>query len=259
MAANWTMRGLRMVSLCLLLYGVNAPAAEPIDTDGPDFVESSEVVPKGRFQYELDVTSVKHRRAPPDGPTVATPLLLKYGFAENWELRIQSEGYLKQGTQSGRGDTAIGVKWHSHDRQATTGAPAVSWILHLDTPTGTTTFKGHGVRPNLRSVITWDLPYELALGLMPGVVYDAREDGHRYPSAIFGVVLNKRITEQFRAFIELSAPQIARSTNGGTLASWDVGAAYLATHDTQIGFRAGVGANRNSPKNYILFEIAQRF
>ena len=242
-----------------LLLGSAAFAAEPIDTDGPDFVESSEVVPRGRFQYELDVSAFKPRRSPPDSPGKATTLLLKYGLIENFELRIQSDGYVQQGAQSGRGDTAFGIKWHSQDRDAAAGKPAVSWILHFDTATGTRAFQGHGTRPNLRSVITWDLPHDLALGLMPGIRYDARTDGHRYPSAIFGAVLNKRITGKFRAFIEMSATQIARASNGGVLASWDVGVAYLVTPDTQIGARAGLGANQNSPKNYVLFELAQRF
>lgn len=38
-------------------------AAEPIDADGPDFVESSEVIGKGRFQYEADMMLVQDYRA----------------------------------------------------------------------------------------------------------------------------------------------------------------------------------------------------
>ena len=181
--------------LGLTLDSVATHAIDAIDTDGPDFVESSEVVPKGRFQYELDVTSVKNRRSKAESPATATPLLLKYGFMENLELRIQSEGYLQQDGQSGRGDTALGLKWQSHDRNAATGAPAVSWIVHSDTPTGSDRFRGNGTRPNLRLVLTWTLPQDFALGLMPGIGYEEHEDGHHYASAIFGAVLNKRITD----------------------------------------------------------------
>ena len=78
-------------------------------------------------------------------------------------------------------------------------------------------------------------------------------------SAILGAVLNKRVTDQFRVFIEMSAPQISRERDGGVLANWDLGAAYLITNDTQIGVRTGVAANRNTPSNYMLFELAQRF
>jgi len=166
--------GVRIGSFCaLLLFALPARALEPIDTDGPDFVESSEVVPKGHFQYEVDLTSVRNRRSATHRTTISTPTLLKYGAADKVELRIAPEGYVR------------------------------------DTPSGARQFKGSGIRPSLRSVITWDLPQDLALGLMPGIKYDSGEDGHRFTSAIFGAVLNKRFSDRIRAFVELSASQIA--------------------------------------------------
>ena len=242
-----------------LLLARPAHAADPIDTDGPDFVESSEVVPKGRFQYEVDFTSTRNRRTPAEGPTTSTPALLKYGFADNLELRIAPDGYLRRDGAAGAGDTAIGLKWHTQDRDAAAGIPAVSWILHVDAPTGARAFRGEGLRPSLRSVITWDLPRDFALGVMPGVKYDARVDGHRYASAILGAVLNKRFSEHVRAFVEVSVPQAARQRDGGVVASWDVGAAYLVNADLQVGVRAGVAANLSTPRSFALFEVAQRF
>lgn len=246
-------------AVALFIVASPARALGPIDTDGPDFVESSEVVPKGHFQYEIDATSTGNGRTAQSGAMFSTPTLLKYGVAENFELRIDAEGYIRQDGNSGVGSTAFGLKWHSQDRDESQGKPSVSWLLHFDTPSGSEQFKGNGIRPSLRSVMTWDLPHDLALGVMPGIKYDTREDGQRFTSAILGVVLNRRFSEQFRAFIEFSAPQIAPASDGGVLASWDIGAAYLVTNDLQLGFRAGVAANQNSPNNYVLFEIAQRF
>jgi hypothetical protein len=252
--------GTLAIWLCTLaLISQNAHALEPIDTDGPDFVESSEVVPMGHFQYEVDVTSVRDSHSVPHTTTISTPTLLKYGTSNNIEFRIAPDGYMQQNSSSGRGDTALGLKWHSQDRDASQGIPAVSWLLHFDTSSGTNQFKGTGVRPSLRSVITWELPYELALGLMPGIKYDTNDDGGRFTSVIFGAVLNKRLSERFRAFVELSAQQIAHVRDGGVLASWDLGAAYLVNNDLQLGVRAGVAANSNTPNNYVLFELAQRF
>jgi hypothetical protein len=247
-------------SLCVfLLVALPAVAIEPIDTDGPDFVESSEVVPRGHFQYEVDITSVRNRRTAPHTTEISTPTLLKYGAADNIEVRVAPEGYDRQDGKSGLGDTAFGIKWHSQDRDALQGKAAVSWILHLDTPSGSNQFRGNGIRPSLRSVITWDLPHELALGLMPGIKYDTGENAHRFTSVIFGAVLNKRLNDRLRAFVELSASQIAHTRDGGVLASWGLGAAYLVNNDLQLGIRSGVAANRNTPNNYMLFELAQRF
>ncbi len=245
--------------MAVVLISFQACALETIDTDGPDFVESSEVVPRGHFQYEVDMTSVSNRRSARPGTMTATPALLKYGAIDNIEFRIAPEGYVRQDGRSGLGNTAFGIKWHSQDRDASRGEAAVSWILHFDTPSGSEQFKGNGIRPSLRSVVTWDLPYDLALGVMPGIKYDTREDGKRFTSAILGAVLNKRFSDRIRAFVEFSAPQIAHATDGGMLASWDLGAAYLVNNDIQLGARVGIAANRNSPASYVLFELAQRF
>ena len=107
--------------------------------------------------------------------------------------------------------------------------------------------------------MTWELPQDFALGFMPGIKYGTDADRHRFTSGIFGVVLNRRMTEKFRAFIEMSAPQLAYAQDGGAVMFGDIGAAYLLTMDSQLGGRAGVAANQNTPNSYFLMELAQRF
>jgi len=200
-------------------------AGEPIDTDGPDFVESSEVVGRGRFQFEANIASERDRRHAMRRTTTSTPTLLRFGMTDTAEIRLETEGRIQvrneataseaSSTEAGNADYALGVKWHSQDRDFALAVPAVSWIVHFDTPTGGKGFKGHGTRPSLRSVLTWDLPDGLALGLMPGLRYDATPDGHRFVSTTFGAVLSRRWSEHFRTFMESAAPQIASSRDGG--------------------------------------------
>ena len=250
----------RLSLLCaLLLAAIPAYALKPIDTDGPDFVESSEVVPVGHFQYEIDVVSVHDHRSAEGTAALSTPALLRYGVTDNLEVRVAPEGFIRQDGQSGWGDTALGFKWHAQDKDALQGKPAVAWIVHLDTPSGSSQFGRSGIRPSLRAVITWDLPDDLVFGLMPGIKSDMREDAHRFTSAILGAALTKQLSPNFRAFVELSAAQIARSSDGGVLVNWDIGAAYLINDSLQLGARAGIAANRNTPSNFVLFELAQRF
>jgi outer membrane putative beta-barrel porin/alpha-amylase len=257
----------QIAGVALCLGCMPALAAEPIDTDGPDFVESSEAVGEGRFQYETHLQLERDDGNGTRTTTTSTPTLLKYGITQTVELRVETEGYVRAVEESGgtktsttgTGDTAFGLKWHSQDRDAARNRPAIAWILHFDVPTGADEFDGRGVRPSLRSVLTWDLPRDFTFGLMPGIRYDSADDGHRFASGILGVVLNRRFTANFRAFVELSVPQIARARDGGTIATWDVGAAYLLTNDTQLGARGGVAANRNTPDLFLLLELAQRF
>lgn len=232
---------------------------EPIDTDGPDFVESSEVVPQGYFQYELGLGSSLSSRNSQQARLTDTPLLLRYGIAKDWELRLASDGYINQDGQRGVGNTDIGFKYHSQDRNIETGAPAIAWIVHFQTPIASPYFRTGGVLPSLRSVITWSLANHFALGIMSGLAVQSNDSGQNYTAGIFGAVLNKQVTDKARVFIELSMPTISTPNQNGIITSGDFGAAYLLTNDTQLGFRAGAGLNTNSPRQYILFELAQRF
>lgn len=166
---------------------------------------------------------------------------------------------MSQSGQTGIGNTAFGFKYHSQDRNEPTGTPAISWIAHFQSPIASPYFRTGGILPSLRSVITWDLPNDFALGLMPGVSIQANEAGQTYTAGIFGAVLNKRLSEKIRVFAELSLPTISKPDQNGVVASGDIGGAYLLNNGTQLGFRAGLGLNPNSPRNYGLLEIAQRF
>jgi hypothetical protein len=249
----------RHLLLCLLLFGGQALAMEAIDTDGPDFVESSEVVPLRYIQYELGLGSSSGSPNSVQSSTAETPLLLRYGVAKDWELRVQSDGYISQNGDRGVGTTAFGFKYRSQGRDLKTGVPAIAWIFHLETPLASPVYRNNGIFPSLRSVITWDLINDFSVAIMPGVAKQVNSAGEAFTGAIFGAVLGKRLSDKTRVFIELSVPTISQSSQAGIIASGDIGAAYLITNDTQVGFRAGLGLNTNSPRQYILFELAQRY
>jgi hypothetical protein len=234
-------------------------AMEAIDTDGPDFVESSEVVDQGHLQYELDASAANASNNAAQKKLSSTPLLIKYGFAHHWELRIASDGDVNLDGLRGVGNTALGLKYHSQDRNATAGLPSISWIFHLQTPLASPQLRVSPALPSLRTVLTWDLPHEFALGLMPGLAKLTNDAGQTFTAGILGAVLNKQINNKSRVFIELSIPTFSKANQNGVVESFDVGGAYRLTHDTQWGFRAGLGLNANSPKNYFLLELDQRY
>jgi hypothetical protein len=263
--ASLRFRAARNASIALCAYSVclGCFAEEPIDTDGPDYVESTEVVGERHFQVEVGVNRELEKRIEPNVRTVTTPVLLRYGISDTFELRLETDGKTWESgspsSQIGVADTAIGFKWHAQDKNTHTNTPAVSWIFQAELPTGTKNFRGHGARPSLRSVIGWDLPGSYSLGVMPGIKYDKREDGRGFASGSFGIVFGKRWTEKFRTFVEFAAPQIARAENGGTLLYQSIGAAYLISNDVQIGGRIGWRANTNTPDMYYLLSAAIRF
>lgn len=256
------------MALCCALCCVPcapARAADRIDTDGPDFVESTESVAKGRFQFETGPQQSSDRRPGAHVNTSTTPLLLKAGVGDGTELRLETDGYVHAGGtdapagQNGMADTAIGIKWHVQDSRAGTATPALAWIVHVELPSGSPALRGIGLRPSLRAVIGWDLPHDFTLGVMPGVKLDTREDGRRFVSGILGVVAGYWWTPRLRSFIEAEADSIARQQDGGVILYKNIGAAYVLTDDWQIGGRAGWAANSNTPSRYLMLSLAGRF
>lgn len=243
-------------ALALSCVAQLAAAVEPIDTEGPDFTDSAEVVPPGRFQVEVSPTWIRNRDATTD---FSTPTLIRYGLREDWEVRIAPEGYVREQGAHGMGDTALGVKWHSADGKAESGSPALGWILHLTLPTGAEPLRGRGVRPSLHATLAWDLPHEWDLGVMPGIEVDDDDSGHRFAYGVLGIVAGKRITEALRVYGEFSGERLTSSSHGGTIAEWDTGASYRIGTETLVGFRVATGVNRNSPLRSLVLELAHRF
>lgn len=242
---------------CGLAAAVHAAdgAEDQIMTDRPDFVESSLTVGKGRFQVETSVAGIHNRDGTLREDVLGTPTLLRLGVADAFELRLETDGYTRlraedtsappTQTTYGMADTALGVKWHMQDGEDK--RPSVAALLHADLPTGSSGLRGHAIRPSLRASFEWELPKESSIGIMPGVIYDSRDDGHRYAAGILGVTLGHNWTEQFRTFIEVAAQQLARPDNGGNQITYDFGGAYLIRSNVQIDAAMFIGANNHTP------------
>ncbi|TFW20496.1 transporter [Duganella callida] len=241
--------------LALPLLAQAAEEGDEIVTDRPDFVESSNVVGKGRFQIE---TSLALERNKVDGireRTYSTPTLLRFGIGEQLEFRIETDGRMRsvvtdlasgaRQTDNGYADTALGLKWHVADAEG--NRPSMGILAHVDLDSGSRAFRAAGTGGSLRLAAEWELPDEMGLGVMPGIAWQYDDNGERYTSGIFGIVLGKNWTEACRTFIEYAAPQIARSRHGGTQGSFDIGASYLLTKTLQIDTALSRGLNRNTP------------
>lgn len=248
-------RKLLIASLLALPLLAAAAEKDEIVTDRPDFVESSNVVGAGRFQIE---TSLALERNKADGfkdRTYSSPTLLRFGITDTLELRVETDGRIHarsenlttgaSTTQNGYADTALGVKWHAVDEAGL--RPSIGVLAHIDFDSGSGPFRAQGKGGSLRLAAEWELPDEFSLGVMPGVAWQHDDDGRRYSSGIFGIVLGKSWTERWRTFIEYSAPQIARASHGGSVQTFDIGTAYLLTDTVQIDTALSRGLNHTTP------------
>ncbi len=241
-------------AFCLAACSVaHAADEEPIVTDRPDFVESSAVVGKGRFQLETSVAVERDRSDGTRERTTSTPTLLRFGVSDTLELRVETDGRMRYRAdgddeherQRGAADTSIGIKWHALDESG--AMPAVGVLLHADVDSGSKAFRGDGVRPSLRVAAEWELPGEVGIGLMPGIVRERAAGGGHVVTGLFAVVVGKNWTEQLRTFVELAAPRIAHGKDGGSEATFDVGASWLVNRDCQVDAMLSRGLNSRTP------------
>jgi len=223
----------------LLMNSAVYAEEEPIATDRPDFVESSDVVGRGRMQIETGINLERNSESGVDDRTYTTPTLVRAGLNDHWELRMETDGRTVQSmtengttsTSHGYSDIALGVKWHFTDAKG--NAPSTAWLFHVDLDTGSSQFRGVGKRPSLRFVAEWDLPGDTSFGVMPGVVYD-QNDQHRFVSGILAATYGKQFTPKFRGFVELAGQQLANQSDGGNVVTADAGMTYLISKSMQL-------------------------
>jgi hypothetical protein len=230
-------------------------AEDEIATDRPDFVESSNVVGKGRFQIETSFAVDRNKADGIKDKSYSTPTLLRYGVSEDWELRLETDGRIRatttdiasgtRSTESGYGDLSLGVKWHIADENG--ASPSMGVLAHVDLDTGSAPFRAQGKGGSLRLAAEWEFADDWSLGVMPGLAWLPNDNGDRHLTGIFGIVVGKGWTEQLRTFVEYSDEKIARARDGGTISTLDVGAAYLLTKTVQLDTALSRGLNSRTP------------
>jgi len=237
--------------------------AEPLSTDRPDFVESSLSVGKGTFQIETSVAMERRDGFGHRAQQIATPTLLRLGFAENWEARLETDGSLHQRAEGnsphvdGVGDLSLGVKYHLPEPGPADASMAL--LFHVDIPTGSSAFRGHGDRPSLRGVAEWELPLDCSLGLMPGIALNEDEAGHDYVSGIAGITVGHAWTPTLRSFVELASEELGSAGHGETQFSFDTGLVWLLTDNLQLDTAAYAGLNRSTPDITVAIGLSARW
>ncbi len=246
-----------IIALGLAARGAVAAEEEPLSTDRPDFVESSSVVGKGRFQLETGFSVERNKADGVKDRLTSTPTLLRFGLGDTWELRLETDGYSRLRSEDsntgvtvrerGANDVAVGIKWHTSDGDAATNRPSTAWLFHADLDTGSAPFRGDGVRPSVRFVAEWDLPNDWSVGVMPGVFVEKNEDGDRYTGGIAAITFAKGWTDKLGTYFELAGQQLASKKNGGNVVTYDMGATYGLTKDLQVDAGFSWGLNSNTP------------
>jgi hypothetical protein len=256
-SARGIVRGALVAMGVACTWPSTANASDAIVTDRPDFVESSDVVGRGRVQIETGFSSERNEADGLKTRLRTTPTLLRLGVNESLELRVETDGWARSNTQDtatgltqherGFSDVALGVKWHMQDGDEARGTPGIAWLLHVDVDSGSSAFRGQGLRPSLRAVAEWDLPQDFSIGVMPGLLLDRADDGHRFAAGILAVTLGKSWTPNWHSFIELAGQRLASAHSGGSVVTFDAGVSHLLTDSVQVDVAVARGLTRWSP------------
>jgi len=238
----------------LLLNHLAIADDDTIVTDRPDFVESSDVVGRGKFQIETSVSLERNDDSGMSTHTYTTPTLVRIGLNDRWELRMETDGLVSERatangiseTSHGYSDIALGLKWHFTDGDARTHSPSTAWLMHVDMNTGSSDFRGNGLRPSLRFVAEWELSDVVSCGVMPGVIYD-QNDRHRFVSGILAATCGKQFTSAVRGFVELAGQQLANKSDGGDVITADAGATWLLSKSVQLDASVQRGLTNDTP------------
>ena len=234
-----------------------ARAEEPLSTDRPDFVESSDVMAPGRWQVEA---GLQHERTQADGGkvrTLTTPTLLRLGVGPAMEVRLETEGTVRNDStdtasgasrrERGFADLSLGLKWRMQEGDEARGTPAIAWLVHADVDSGSRAFRGQGVRPSLRVVAEWELPQEFSVGVMPGLLSDKGDDGRRFTSGQLGVTVSRALSPGWHAFAELAGEDLGARPHRDPVRFFDAGLTWLASESLQLDVSVAHGLTPAAP------------
>lgn len=227
---------------------VPALAADPekkkeLNSDRPDFTESSITVPRGRLQIETGFTWEDS----PDGSRLlsGSELLLRYGVGEHTELRFIAPDYVWQRGRrraSGWGDAAVGIK----QELGSAGLWDFAVIAHATLPTRSEFSTGR-VDPEV--AFTWfrELDERWSVSGLLGFFYPTDGDDRNFtfvPTVSFGYALSDR----WGAFLEWAAEFPER---GGQVHLLHHGYTYALSDRQQLDVHFGFGLTRAAPDFFI--------
>ena len=190
-------------ALLLSAAPLTAQARAPIETDRPDFTESSATIPKGRWQLE---TGYSGQRA--QGTSHSLPeSLLRAGISSRVELRL-SQNLSATGGALSFEDLTVGAKLSLGGQQG--ARPELALLVQTTVPTGGSRVTATTMLPSAVLLAGWDLGCRWSVG--GGPVAGREVDNHLElaGSAVVGYTL----TGGWRSYAEVFTIQPVSGKGG---------------------------------------------
>jgi hypothetical protein len=238
--------------LLLFSEGCFSQQKVPIEADRPDQTETPSIVPKGMLQLEAGFS---YQKGDSKNQIFTLPSALwKYGFNENFELRlitefVANENHLEK--DSGVTPLLIGFKVKLFEENGI--IPKTSFIGHISLPDfASSKYKSDFSAPEFRFSMQHSLSNKLFLGYNLGCDWD----GYSHSSAyIYTLTTNYSFTDRFGSYVEIFGFALGDERPA---TNFDGGITYLITDNFMVDLSSGIGLNDTVSQYYVAVGFSYR-
>ena len=218
------------------------------------------VMGAGNTQLEFKLGVVRDTAS--DTRVRFTPFLARLGITESVELRLSADGRVVSKsagvTTKGWADANIGLRWQQSALDEKAGTAGVAWQFDVGIPTGTQAFSSDKVASSAKVAAEWAFANDMSLGVMPGL--SRQHNGTDwYVAPSLAITLGKNWTPQLRTVAELVAPQLTSRSNGGNVATFNLGATYSLSDTFELEAVYLRGLTSNTPDHTLVFGVNVKF
>jgi hypothetical protein len=216
--------------------------------DRPDVAESAFVVPPGRFQVETGITVGEARGE--EEVSVITPFLFRYGFYEDFELRVGGPGLIREEGGANFGDLDLGIKYHLLDEDV--WSPAIGLIPQVTLPTASRDAGSDSVDPRLFLTFDKDLPVEFTIEWNLGAGYiDKPEDSGRFFQVLYAASLSRPLVRPLIVFAEVYGVSKVEPGEGGSI-NTDFGVIFRLSKNIVLDLGGDFGITNANQQNVFI-------
>ncbi len=240
---------------------------DAISPDRPDFTNGPDVMAPGRFQIETAIQTEFRHDGDEHDRTMFFPTLLRYGFADKLEVRVEGNTYswMRQKDSSGTSHsdgfapTSIGLKYNFVDAPEGSKQVSVGAIARVFPPSGSGEFRNSRTTGDFRLAADWEFADKWSLNPNIGVGVFQDDTNRTYTAGLFAATLNFNPSKTVNFFADTGI-QTPEEKGGKTSVIIDGGMAYIIGHDIQLDLSVGTGISGSTPPHpFLAAGFSKRF
>lgn len=230
---------------------VDGSQSEPLESDRPDFTQSSRTVGLRRVQVEMGYTYIRDSTSILDRTAHSFPeTLLRVGMLAEWfELRVGwnygvnlNQGNIVSAVFDGSQDLYVGAKLALTEQDG--WLPEMALLPQMSLPTGHGDLTDDAVEPGVNWLYRWDVNDFVAICGSTQVNKNRDLPRAYYADFAQSALLDYTLTDKLEGFTEWFAFFPAGATVALPQQYFDGGLTYHVHANFQLDIRAGVGLNQ---------------